>query len=544
MTASYQTCHIKRVRSTKAEVEARRGGPTDGLSAPDSATVAAATAVDGRAFQPAKTAGRPSHFLQIKAKPDAVPRKKRNEPKLTRVAFRVSRLMEFCTRRELQNQTGHGVGEWPLVVLKELMDNALDACEEAEVAPVISIAVEPGSIVVEDNAGGIETDTIKSILDYSIRVSSREAYVSPTRGAQGNALKTILAMGYVLDRERQGGNAEAVGVTSIETRGIEHRIEFKVDHVNNEPKITHSTSPSPVNTGTRITIRWPVIPDFEGGPTFLDYARGDFIRLAEGYVWFNPHLTLRGSWYGKEFINDAVTNPDWTKWRPGNPTSAHWYDQTRLQRYLAAHVARDRDLRRDRTVREFIAEFRGLSGTAVQRKVLEEVGCSHQSLAAFFGAEQVNRAGIAKLLASMRKHSKPVAAKHLGVIGEDHLKERFLAAGGNVDTFKYQQRKGATSEGIPYIVEFAFGLHQSGLTQGTSVSRKFITGANWSVGINNPFRAFGSTGEGLESTLARVRASANSPVICALHLASAYIQYADRGKSSIILADNAEQPDD
>ena len=195
-------------------------------------------------------------------------------------------------------------------------------------------------------------------------------------------------------------------------------------------------------------------------------------------------------------------------------------------------------------MREFIAEFRGLSGTAVQRKVLEEVGCCHQSLAQFFGAEQVNRAGIAKLLASMRKHTKPVAAKHLGVIGADHLKQRFLAAGGNADTFKYQQRKGATSEGIPYVVEFAFGLHQSGLTQGGSISRKFITGANWSVGISNPFRAFGSTGEGLESTLAKVRANATSPVICALHLASAYIQYADRGKSSIILTDNAEQPDD
>jgi len=61
--------------------------------------------------------------------------------------------------------------------------------------------VEPGSIVVHDNGGGIKTATIKSILDYNIRVSSREAYVSPTRGAQGNALKTVLAMGYVLDRK-------------------------------------------------------------------------------------------------------------------------------------------------------------------------------------------------------------------------------------------------------------------------------------------------------------------------------------------------------
>jgi hypothetical protein len=41
-----------------------------------------------------------------------------------------------------------------------------------------------------------------------------------------------------------------------------------------------------------------------------------------------------------------------------------------------------------------------------------------------------------------------------------------------------------------------------------------------------------------------VRITAKQPVICAAHLASAYIQFADRGKSSIILDDNAEQPDD
>ena len=135
-------------------------------------------------FEQAKKPAPQSQFLQIVAKPERTARNS-HEPKLTRVAFRVSRLMEFCTKRELQNQTGHGVMQWPLVVLKELVDNALDACEEAEVAPAISIAAEPGSIVVEDNGLGIKTSTIKSILDYTIRVSSREAYVSPTRGAQG-----------------------------------------------------------------------------------------------------------------------------------------------------------------------------------------------------------------------------------------------------------------------------------------------------------------------------------------------------------------------
>ena len=51
--------------------------------------------------------------------------------KLTRVPFKVSRLMEFCTRRELVAQIGHHEFDWPLVVLKELADNALDDTEEA-----------------------------------------------------------------------------------------------------------------------------------------------------------------------------------------------------------------------------------------------------------------------------------------------------------------------------------------------------------------------------------------------------------------------------
>jgi DNA topoisomerase VI subunit B len=486
------------------------------------------------AIEQAKTETQPAAILPIAAKPG----RSKAAAKLTRVDFRVSRLMEFCTRRELQNQTGHSVEEWPLVVLKELIDKSLDACEEAEIAPVILIAVAPASITIHDNGAGIAPETIGSILDYTIRVSSREAYVSPTRGAQGNALKTILAMGYVLDRARhRGSNVEAAGVTVIESRGLAHRIEFRVDHINNEPRITHTTSPA-ATTGTRITIEWP-------DAALLNYARGEFIALAQSYVWFNPHLTLRGTWNGEEFVNVMATNPAWGKWGPRDPTSPHWYDEPRLQRYLAAHVARDRDAGVDRPLRDFIGEFRGLSGTTKRKTVLREVGCSHVSLAEFFGRDRVNSEGIAKLLASMKGHSKPVAPKLLGIIGADHLKARFLAAGGHPETFAYQQRKGITTEGVPYVVETVFGLHQSALNQSAAkVRRKFIVGANWSVGIKNPFRSFGSTGEGLENKLADLRIDASQPVICGMHLACARLEYADRGKSSIILNSNARQPND
>ena len=420
------------------------------------------------------------------------------------------------------------------------MDNALDAAEEAEVAPVITIIVDPGSIIIEDNAGGIDGrdhQVDPRLLDPGLE----PARPTSRRPAARKAMRSRRSWRWATcSIASAGSDAEAAGVTIIETRGIEHRIEFRVDHINNQPKITHTTAASPVNDRDQDHNQM-------AGPTddLLDYAEDDSNSSLRSYVWFNPHLTLRGVWFGQEFVNVAATNPNWEKWWPRNPTSPHWYDETRLQRYLAAHVARDRDLGRQRTVREFIAEFRGLSGTAVQRKVLEEVGCSHQSLAQFFGVEQVNRSGIAKLLAAMRKHSKPVAPKHLGVIGVEHLKQRFLAAGGNAETFKYQSRKGMTSEGIPYIVEFAFGLHQSGLTQGGAAcpasSSPARTGASGSAIRSAPSD---QPAKGWRAPWPRCGPTPAQPVICALHLASAYIQYADRGKSSIILTDNAEQPDD
>jgi DNA topoisomerase VI subunit B len=170
--------------------------------------------------------------------------------KLTRETFSTSRLLEFCSRKELINQTGHGVEEWPLVILKELVDNAIDACEEAEVAPHITVTVRGGHIIVTDNGPGVRADVVPKILDYNVRVSSREAYVSPTRGAQGNALKTILAMPFALDGTK--------GETLIEARGVAHRITFAVDHVRQEPKIEHVQAVSVVKNGTRITAPWPV----------------------------------------------------------------------------------------------------------------------------------------------------------------------------------------------------------------------------------------------------------------------------------------------
>lgn len=99
-----------------------------------------------------------------------------------------------------------------LAVKLHALDNALDAAEEAGESPVVKITVSDDGIAVTDNGPGIAPETVANILDYTSRTSSREAYVSPTRGAQGNALKTLLAMPFALDGER--------GETMIESRGV------------------------------------------------------------------------------------------------------------------------------------------------------------------------------------------------------------------------------------------------------------------------------------------------------------------------------------
>ena len=96
---------------------------------------------------------------------------------VARKAFRTSRLAEFASIAELEKPTGQPVENWPLVVVKELADNALDEAEEAGVAPVIEIVVEADAITVADHGRGIKPAVVKALTDYSTKTSSRAAVV-------------------------------------------------------------------------------------------------------------------------------------------------------------------------------------------------------------------------------------------------------------------------------------------------------------------------------------------------------------------------------
>jgi DNA topoisomerase VI subunit B len=111
---------------------------------------------------------------------------------MKRTHFTTDRTLEFFTESELRTQMGCAKELWPLALAKELIDNALDACESAPGgAPEIVVTLEPDAMTVADNGPGLPGHVIERSLDYSVRISDKNQYIAPTRGQLGNALKCV-----------------------------------------------------------------------------------------------------------------------------------------------------------------------------------------------------------------------------------------------------------------------------------------------------------------------------------------------------------------
>jgi hypothetical protein len=479
--------------------------------------------------------------------------------KLNRTTFVTSREMDFFSAKELVTQTGHEMGDWPLVIVKELFDNALDACEDADIPPVICVTADAAGITIRDNGPGLPEKTLAGALDFTVRASSREAYVSPSRGAQGNALKTLIALPSVLDA--------ACGKFIVEAHGKRHVITCGADPISQRAVIHHDettlpkskkTSSSPrtkkqaVSRGTAVRIEWAPRGDgdrifwpFGGWCLPLDATGSCGVpccvqEILQAFALFNPHLTITLNWFGQEATWTA-TNPRWHKWKPCHPTSAHWYEPHHLARLIGAYISCDRESGTDRLVSDFIAEFDGLSGSVKRSKVLDRAGLKRVKLSELVVGGHLDAGRIAKLSSAMQADTRPVKSPRLGIIGEDHFRKRFLTLGVTPDSFRYCRRlaKSKNSQSapnqeagsLPWVLEAAFGW----LGPKAADERRIYTGTNWSAAINNPFRSFGDTGEGLETTLAEMRATRSEPIVYAIHLAHPRIEYTDRAKSALVI---------
>ena len=166
-----------------------------------------------------------------------------------------------------------------VTAVKEAVDNALDACEEAGIPPDIYVEIEEVGdyyrLVVEDNGPGITKEQIPKVfgkLLYGSRFHAREQ----TRGQQGIGISAA-----VLYSQLTSG--KPAKITSC-TRGKEAKyFELTIDTDTNEPEIgAEDTTTWDRPHGTRIEL------EMEGNMR----ARGQLHDYIKHTAVVNPHARI------------------------------------------------------------------------------------------------------------------------------------------------------------------------------------------------------------------------------------------------------------
>jgi hypothetical protein len=354
-------------------------------------------------------------------------------PALERVTFSTPRDAGYTQIPTLEKLTGQPAAEFGHVILKELVDNSLDACENAGIAPEISVTVTPGGdgirlLAVEDNGRGIPAATVAGFCDFTRSASDKAAYRSPTRGMQGNAWPCIISIPYAL-RVRPA-------TVVIEAQGIRHEITPE-QPLGKWLTINHVPGESDRIAGTRVIVPLPASLEL------------DVSRWAADYATVNPHATItvhdtRDAGHWEPEVYKSAGQDGWRKWVPSRPTSPHWYDEDGLRELISAHLAAGED----KALGRFVREFDGLTGTAKAGKIAATVP-GVKSLTGFKERPHL----IGALLADMQRLARPVKPAALGIVPEDHYRALIDRLFGISRDRCWLARREILHTGIPWAVD-------------------------------------------------------------------------------------------
>lgn len=129
---------------------------------------------------------------------------------------KTSMLVNYFTEDGLIKNTGISKEYWDFVIFKELVDNALDAIEPVANKNVyINVNTKDKRLQIFDNGKGISIETINDIYDFSYFVSKNRDHITPSRGKQGNGLKTIISICYLMGYRLLWHSSEGTVIENI-----------------------------------------------------------------------------------------------------------------------------------------------------------------------------------------------------------------------------------------------------------------------------------------------------------------------------------------
>lgn len=210
------------------------------------------------------------------------------------------------------------------------------------------------------------------------------------------------------------------------------------------------------------------------------------------------------------------------------PTSPHWYKPDDLAELVAAYISHEREGGEVRTVRDFIGEFNGLKGTVVRKRVIEAANLSGTYLADLVAGDDVDRDAIGILHEAMMNESRPVTHARLGAVGKNHLAQ-WLAGGNHCDpdTIRYKAVRGVNDDGLPHIVEVAFGIFDERHEEQRGVQ---IVGLNWAPSLGQPVRELQGM---LSDNFVSLSGYNPDPAMMVVHIVCPRLKFTDRSKSRI-----------
>lgn len=170
-----------------------------------------------------------------------------------------------------------------LTTIKEAVDNALDACEEARILPEVAIEIiqldeKRFRVIVEDNGPGIVEKQVPNIF-ARLLYGSKFHKLAQTRGQQGIGISASVLYGQLTTGK------PATVLTKTDPHKKAYGCKVKIDTIKNMPAVTdaHEEDWEEKDHGTRVEI------DLEGS---YQKGRQSVDEYLKQTAIVNPHCTI------------------------------------------------------------------------------------------------------------------------------------------------------------------------------------------------------------------------------------------------------------
>ncbi|OPY36097.1 MAG: Type 2 DNA topoisomerase 6 subunit B [Methanoregula sp. PtaU1.Bin051] len=395
-----------------------------------------------------------------------------------------------------------------ITTIKEAVDNALDACEEAQVLPDIYISIKRTGtdifrIIVEDNGPGIVPKQVPYVFG-KLLYGSRFHQIRQTRGQQGIGISAA-----VLYAQLTTGLPTVV-ISRTGAKEPAHRFEIQIKIENNEPDIVSQEKFEWDRThGTRVQI------EFKSTMS----AKKKLVEYLKYTSVVNPHARFRVEMDDEAFTFERVSQEVITCPVAIQP-HPHGIEFGQLKRMAEAS---------DQKLADFLVEGFSRVGKKTAQEMAEKAGLKATVKVRTLSADQLKA-----LLAAMQEVAVPAppTSQCLSPIGEELIR-RGLDKEFQMDFVSARTRPSSVFSGHPFMVEAAIGYGGKLPAEGNATILRFanrvplmyqqgacaitecITNVNW--------KSYNIAQAGLPQ----------GPVLILVHVASTNVPFTSESKDAI-----------